>query len=293
MDVTVIGYGSLMSGQGLSSSGTLQVRRAGIVALADCRRGFAKLSRYGDRFAMDLELVRVPLRGHIVTTATAPDGKVEALALTLSLDDACRLAKREGYDPLVLRRLAETAQVQGRGLAEFLWKLHAETGHEIVAYRRRLFALTGFTSAHYIPHPVSLGSTNYALIFLAPGFEGTGVDGVISVRQQTGIRTIMRTTEAWLRKPTPDQLAYFLVCLLGGVHGICIRDLLPIPQEDPELSAELGRRAAAALKQEVACFQNATGLSHAQYCQAFGGPEAALVRSGLCDFLRNGTGNDT
>jgi hypothetical protein len=292
MDVTVIGYGSLMSGQGLSSSGTLQVRRACIVALADCRRGFAKLSRYGDRFAMDLEIARVPLRGCTITPATVPNGEVEALALTLSLDDACRLAKREGYDPLALQRLAENAHVQGLGLAEFLWKLHAETGHEIVAYRRRLFALTGFTSAHYIPHPVSLGNTDYALIFLAPGFEGTGVDEVMSVRQQTGMRTIMRTTEAWRQKPTPDQFAYFLVCLLGGTHGICIRDLLPMTQEDPELSVELSRQAAAALRQEVACFQNATSLSPAQYYQAFGRPEAALVRSGLSDFLKNGTGND-
>ena len=293
MDVTVIGYGSLMSGQGLSSSGTFQVRRACIVTLADCRRGFAKLSRYGDRFAMDLEIARVPLRGRTVTPATLPNGEVEALALTLPLDDACRLAKREGYDPLVLQRLAETAHVHGLSLAAFLWRLHAETGHEIAAYRRRLFALTGFTSAHYIPHPVSLGNTEYALIFLAPGFEGTGADEVMSVRQQTGIRTVMRTTEAWRQKPSPDQLAYFLVCLLGGAHGICIRDLLPITQEDSELNAELGWRAAEALRQEIACFQNATGLSPAQYCQAFGRPEAALVRSGLSDFLMNGTGSDT
>ena len=47
MDVTIIGHGSLMSGRGLSFSGTLHVREAFIVALAHCQRGFAKLSRYG------------------------------------------------------------------------------------------------------------------------------------------------------------------------------------------------------------------------------------------------------
>src|SRR5919197_5160757 len=99
MDVTVIGYGSLMSGQGLSLSGTFQVRQAFVVALTGCTRGFAKLSRYGDRFAMDLEVMGLPLAGRLVSPASAPNGEIEALALTVPLDNLCRLAKREGYSP--------------------------------------------------------------------------------------------------------------------------------------------------------------------------------------------------
>src|SRR5919197_84108 len=154
MDVTVIGYGSLMSGQGLSLSGTFQVSQAFVIALANCIRGFAKLSRYGDRFAMDLEITRLPLEGRVVSPASAPNDEVEALALTVPFDDLCRLAKREGYSPAAVQRLAELAGAQRLSLADFLWELHAEAGHDVVEYRRRLFALTGFTSAHYIPHPV-------------------------------------------------------------------------------------------------------------------------------------------
>jgi hypothetical protein len=288
MDVTVIGYGSLMSGHGLSLSGPLQVRQAYVVALTGFRRGFAKLSRYGDRFAMDLSITQFPLQGQIMPPASPPNGEIEALALTVSLDDACRLAKREGYSPTALHQLAEVARGRGLELADFLWKLHEEANHDVVQYRRRLFALTGFTSAHYILHPVTLDGVGHALIFLAPGFEGTGSDGVISVRQQTGIQAIMNTREVWQRKPTEDQMSYFLFCLLGGIHGICMQDLLSSVGEEPMLSATLTSRLLSLFKEERIHFLTTTGLSAESYKQFFGHPEAALVRSGLGSFLHGG-----
>ncbi|MGH7966332.1 MAG: hypothetical protein ACRERD_31655 [Candidatus Binatia bacterium] len=289
MDVTIIGYGSLMSGLGLSASGVLRVKEACVVALAGCTRGFAKLSRYGDRFAMALEMTQPPLAGRVVSPTSLPNGEVETLALTVPLDDLCRLVKREGYSPDVIRRLAEMAQAQGRGLADFLWALHTEAEHDVVQYRRRLFVLTNFTSAHYIPHPVRLTDAGYALIFLAPGFEGTGSDEVIAVRQQTGVRILMSTREAWQQKPNHDQVAYFLYCLLGGVHGICVRHLLPAVHDDPALVRALTGRLGQTLGGEVARFLAATGLTPESYRRAFGEPEAALVRSGLKEFLDKGS----
>jgi hypothetical protein len=288
MDVTVIGYGSLMSGRGLSLSGTFQVREAFVVALVGCGRGFAKLSRYGDRFAMDLEIVRPPVEARLVVPESSSNGEIEALGLTVPLDDMCRLAKREGYDPAVIQRLADMAQAQGLGLTDFLWELHAETGHDTVGYRRRLFALTGFTSAHYIPHPLRVEGVGCALIFLAPGFEGTGSDEVISVRQRTGVRVTMSTSEAWRQKPNEDQIAYFLSCLLGGVHGICVRDLLPAASEDLVLATELITRIGPMLSEEVEHFLVATGMSRESYRRSFGEPETALGRSGLKNFLDDG-----
>jgi hypothetical protein len=288
MDVTVIGHGSLMSGLGLSSSGTFQVRHACVVSLAACRRGFAKLSRYGDRFATDLEVTKLPLEGHVVPPTIPPNGEVETLALTVPLDDLYRLTKREGYSPAAVQRLAELPQARGTTLAGFLWQVHAETGHDVVAYRRRLFALTGFTSPHYIPHPVRLADTEYALIFLAPGFEGTGADDVISVRQETGIQTLMSTREAWQRKPNEDQLAYFLSCLLGGVHGIGMHDLLATVSEEPALAAELMYRMKHTMEKEQARFLATTSLTQEGYRRSFGEPESALARSGLGDFLNGG-----
>ncbi|HEV8713590.1 MAG TPA: hypothetical protein VGX03_12280 [Candidatus Binatia bacterium] len=285
MDITVIGHGSLMSGLGLSSSGTFQVKHAGVVSLAGCRRGFAKLSRYGDRFATDLEVTQLPLEGGIVSPITPPCGAVEALALTVPLEDFSRLAKREGYSPTAVQRLAELTQAHGINLADLLWQVHAEARHDVVMYRRRLFALTGFTSPHYIPHPVRLVDAGYAVIFLAPGFEGTGADDVMSVRQETGIHSLMSTREAWRRKPNEDQLAYFLSCLLGGVHGIGMHDLLATISEEPTLATELISRLRQVMDKELERFLATIGLPPEDYHRSFGQPESALARSGLGDFL--------
>lgn len=285
MDIIVIGYGSLMSGTGLISSGALQVKEARIVALHNCRRGFAKLSAYGDRFAMDIEAPRWPLTGQSVTPDSPPQDGVEALALTVPLVDACRLAKREGYNPAITQQLAELAQARQLGLAEFLYQLHAETNHDIVAYRRRLFALTEFASPHYTPHPVQLAEQGYAVIFLAPGFEGTGSDQIISIRQQTGVHTPMSAAEAWQRKHNDDQLAYFVFCFLGGAHGLNIRDILPGLETEPALASALKPRIQQLLSREREHFLAVTSLTLEQYRQSFGEPEAAFNRSGLKEFL--------
>src|SRR5262249_2368620 len=148
---------------------------------------------------------------------------------------------------------------------------------------------TGFTSPHYIPHPVGLGDGGAAVIFLAPGLEGTGADDVISVRQETGILTLMSTREAWQRKPNEDQLAYFLSCLLGGVHGIGMHDLLATVSEEPTLATELSNRLRQIVEQEPERFLMTVGLTPDDYHRSFGKPESALARSGLGAFLSGGS----
>lgn len=285
MEITIIGHGSLMSGRGLSFSGELHVRKAFIVALAHCQRGFAKLSRYGDRFATDLQISALPLTGYKITFDSPPTGHVEGLALTVPLADACRLSKREGYSPEIFRQLAVLASAQGLNIAAFLWRIQEEAAHDIIGYRRRLFTLTGYTSPHYIPHPVSLGETEYALIFLAPGFEGTGSEDVVSVRQQTSMATIISLVEAWRRKPNDDQVAYFLSCLLGGVHGVSIHDLLSTMCEESLLVEKVRHQVNAVLSLEQERFLTVTGLTMAEYRRTFGEFAVALKRSGLKDFL--------
>ncbi len=287
MDVTIIGHGSLMSGRGLSFSGTFHLRTAHIVALDGCRRGFAKLSKYGDRFATDLELEQPALEGTRVAPHTGPDGRIEALGLSVSLADCGRLVKREGYRPQALLTLVERARKNGLGVAEWLWQLAAEQAHDLAAYRRQLFLITDYTSPHYIPHPVRLTEAGYALVFLAPGPRGTGTPDIVSIRRQTGITTVLSTAETWRRKPNDDQLTYFLSCLLGGAHGINVRDFLAsvAGQRVRALAATLSERLRPLLAEEVGCFLQTTGLTPEQYRRAFGSPEAALSRSGLRDFL--------
>lgn len=286
MEVTILGHGSLMSGRGLSFSGTFAVRRVGIVMLGNCRRGFAKLSMYGDRFATDVEPVRLPLQGKRVSPRTGGPGGIETLALSVSLDDAYRLIQREGYQPGAVHKLTRLGQERGRGLTDFLWQMQTEAGHDVVGYRRRLFALTGYTSPHYIPHPVRVDGDGAALIFLAPGFEATGSETVISVRQQTGVRTVMSAGQTWQHKPNKEQLSYMVSCLLGGVHGLNIGDLLPRLGDDPRLIAALTERLRPEIETEVPRFLETLGLSAEQYRSAFGEPERLLRRSGLHDFLR-------
>lgn len=296
MDVTLIGHGSLMSGRGLSRSGRLRVRCAGIVALRGCTRGFAKLSKYGDRLATDLELAHSALEADAVPPADPPDGRVEALGLRVSADDGLRLVQREGYRPAAVQAVMERAEADGLNVAELLWRLTAECGHEIAAYRGRLCALTGYTSPHYIPHPVRLdagdsGLHDYALLFLAPGRHGTGSPHVTSVRERTGIDGLFTTAEAWRRKPNAGQLAYVVSCLLAGIHGIDVRDLLTGVTPKTDLARRLAEGIRAAVASETACFLETTGLSTAAYARAFGGGRGALRRSGLGGFLDTcGTG---
>ena len=105
------------------------------------------------------------------------------------------------------------------------------------------------------------------------------------MRQQIGITTVLSTAETWRRKPNEDQLAYFLSCLLGGVHGIDVRDFLASVWEHRDLAATLSQRLQPVLAEEVECFLQTTGLTPEQHVSAFGSPEAALRRSGLGDFL--------
>ena len=130
-----------------------------------------------------------------------------------------------------------------------------------------------------------LNGTDYALIFLAPGFEGTGSPDVVSIREQTGIENILTTAETWRQKPNDDQIAYFLTCLLGGAHGICVQDFLSTIAAETYLAGRLYQHLMPVLAEEVGCFVETTGLNHKQYQRAFGRPEAALRRSGLKGFL--------
>lgn len=277
-----------MSGRGLAFSGALQVKDACIVALRHCRRGFAKLSRYGDRFATDIETQQFPLAGWRVPLTIPPNGEVETLALTVALEDFLRLVKREGYRPEAMQQLAEIAATRQRSVAEWLWELQADAGHDPVLYRRKLFALTNYTSPHYIPHPVRLANGRYGLIFLAPGSEGTGSADVISIRQQTGIQGVMNLLQTWKKKPNDDQLSYFLSCLLGGVHGVNVRDLLVAVDEEPSLALLLRERLAVEILEECERFVAVTNLSQIEYQQLFGDPEERFTRSGLHAFLESG-----
>jgi len=289
-DVIVIGYGSLMSGFGLQPFGPLRARAAARVALRNVRRGFGKLSQHGDRFAMVLEAANPSsaIEARVLDTVEPPAEGVEGVALLLPPTGLARVCEREGYSGGALQRLRGEAAARRLELAAFLWTLLEASLFDVPSFRQRLFKLVGYTSPHYLPHPVRLDDGRCAVTFMAPGREGSGASHVVPVRVRDGTETLMTAAEAWRRKPNRAQLSYVAACLLGGAHGVAVTDVLGSVSEDPALAERTRELVLAEQPQELTRFLETTGLDHSAYWNAFGPPNQSVRRSGLEAFLAAG-----
>lgn len=287
----MIGYGSLMSGLGLEPFGRLRLHSAARVALPNARRGFGKLSQTGDRFAMVLEPLRAdePLAAQSMAADAPASGLLEGIALRVRPNDLASLCDREGYSGGAMQRLRQEATAQQQDIGTFLWSQLEAAGFATDVYRQRLFKLIGYTSPHYIPHPVRLDRAQYAITFLAPGREGSGAAGVVPVRMRTGTIDLMTAPEAWRRQPTETQLTYFAACLLGGTHGIGVQDILDPLVDDAGLSTRLRDMLKREQQHEFPRFLNLTGLDHRTYWQHFGPPTHSMRRGGLEEFMNAGS----
>lgn len=266
---TLIAYGSLMSGLGLASLAPLPVTDACRVILTDCRRGFGKLSQYGDRFAMVLEptAVRTPIQC-VAATEGAPSG-LDAMALTMRVPELARVAQREGYRADALLALAREAERGGAGLGAFLWRLYQDAEFDVVAYRRALADLVDYTSPHYIPHPVASSGGETAIVFLAPGSEGSGRDDVVPIRVQSAETRLLTFRQAWKLKPNSSQLEYGVMCALAEVHGISLADVLGDLASYPPLANLVRQRLASELAVEPERFRAALGLTAGRFAECF------------------------
>jgi hypothetical protein len=241
---------------------------------------------------MVLEPVRVdqPLEAQSLAADAPTTGVPEGIGLWVRPNDLARLCDREGYSSGAMQRLRQEATARQQDVAAYLWWVLETAGFATAAYRERLFKLIGYTSPHYIPHPVRLGGGRFAITFLAPGREGSGTATVVPVRVRTGSLELMTAPDAWRHKPNETQLAYFTACLLGGVHGVSLQDLLLPLSEDTALSERLGATIRDEQQHELSRFLNMTGLDQATYWQSFGPPTHGVRRSGLEEFL-HGIGN--
>lgn len=276
--VTVIGYGSLVSALGLAGLAPLPVTSARRVRLLGCRRGFGKLSEGGDRLAMVLEpLARdVPISAEMVTTTTPLAGHPEGIAFATTVVELARIAAREGYTRSAIEAIVRTAAADGTDAGSWLWHLAESVHHDVVAYRRALFAATGFTSAHYVPHPVARPGSTPAIVFLPPGAEGSGADAVVPVRVRTAMDRLLTVREVWRVKPTPSQLAYVAHCLLGEAHNVSFGDVAAGLADYAPLADLVRAHVAATLPEEPARLRATLGIDRPAYDASF----PALPRRG-------------
>jgi len=268
----MIAYGSLMSGFGLASLAPLPVTDAYRVRLHGARRGFGKLSQYGDRFAMVLESAadRTPIRCTAIDAA-APAGTdgIDALALVMRVPELARVAQREGYRADALLALARAGENAGKSLGAHLWSILEGAGFDVAAYRRALADAVDYTSAHYVPHPVATDGDEPAITFLPPGAEGSGRPDVVPIRVQTAETRLLDFRQVWSIKPNPSQLDYVTVCALAEVHNLSLADALGDLRAYPPLATLLTARLQPELAAEPSRFCEALGLTPDRYAARF------------------------
>jgi hypothetical protein len=272
---TLVAYGSLMSGLGLASLAPLSVTDAYRVRLHGARRGFGKLSQYGDRFAMVLEPAtdRTPIRCTAIDAA-APAGTegsdgIDALALVLRVPELARVAQREGYRADALLALARAGETAGKSLGAHLWSIFERANFDVATYRRALADAVDYTSVHYVPHPVATDGGEPAITFLPPGAEGSGRPDVVPIRVQTAETRLLDFRRVWSIKPNPSQLDYVAVCALAEVHNLSLADALGDVRGYPPLAALLTERLRPELAAEPVRFREALGLAPDRYAARF------------------------
>ncbi|MBF6568619.1 MAG: hypothetical protein IVW54_07070 [Candidatus Binataceae bacterium] len=280
--LTMIGYGSLLSGYGLLAArrgeravnSRLIACRAFPVMIENVRRGLAKPSSHGDYLAMDLEPIdrTRPIRGYI-GHARNPDGRIGALGLEFDISSARMIARREEYDPDRFIDLIRLAESEGSLLGDFLYRIAEQCSFDLLAYRTALRIRLGYTSPGYIFHPLPLENGNVAIVAIGSGYEGSGDLAVRSRRNETGMDRLLTLAEALelstLAIDREGQLGYFVECALGGYHGTEIGDLLGEGGSESEWRRRLGEIIRAVAGQELANFLHATSIDEPYYRRNF------------------------
>lgn len=283
----VIGYGSLMSGYGIlaerrGGASRLTALDAFAVSLDNARRGFAKPSTHGHYLAMDLEPVRRD--EPIVARAGIDHGQgIGAVGLVFERRWAPLIARREEYDPGKFQELIARADEAGAGLGEFLLDIARRADFDLLAYRRELRAMLGYTSPGYIFHPVPLEDGRVAIAAIGSGYEGSGDPAVRSKRNELGMDRLLSMSEAMevdsFDLDRAGQAGYFAECILAGIHGVAVDDLMAELKPDSDWGGELARRVALAAPREPERLMAAASLDEPRYRAQFAGrPRRSLAQ---------------
>jgi hypothetical protein len=288
-EILLVGYGSLLSGYGLlaerrGGASRLIARDASPVAIRNARRGLAKPSSHGKYLAMDIEPVNrgVPIKASV----TAVSGGIGGLLLTFDRGYAPLIARREEYDPDAFMRLIDDADRAGKPLGEFLMQIANDTRFDLLAYRIKLRAMLDYTSPGYVFHPIATDDGRVAIIAIGSGFDGSGDAAVVSRRREFGMERLL-TLEESMRVEIPafdrvGQIGYYAECILGGLHGLDVGDLVAgldaAAEWTREVAAHLGPIAAGERERFIA----ATSMDPARYAERFSSRRVA----GLAPLLK-------
>jgi hypothetical protein len=276
----VVGYGSLLSGYGLMAErrggrSKLLARDAWPVIIENAARGLAKPSSHGQYLAMDLEPIdpTEPIKVRIARGHADPH-QVGGLLLEFDAEWAAKISTREEYDSANFLRLLDIAERAGRPLAEYLLAIAQNAAFNHDAYRRELYAILGYTSPGYIFHPIPLDDGRVAIAAIGSGYHSSGHDNVISKRREFNVEKLLTCGEALALTHLPidreGQIGYFAECLLGGIHGVAVGDLMASFDPDAEWTPDLARLFHRAAHGEHERFLRATSLDERCYLDRFG-----------------------
>ncbi|HLI79528.1 MAG TPA: hypothetical protein VKV03_06075 [Candidatus Binataceae bacterium] len=280
----VVGYGSLLSGYGLMAErrgggSKLLARDAWPVVIQNAQRGLAKPSSHGSYLAMDLEPLdpTEPIKVRVTRGRQSLNDnphEVGGLLLEFEAEWAARISTREEYDSGNFLRLLDLAERAGRPLGEYLLAIAQTAAFNLDAYRRELYAILGYTSHGYIFHPIPLDDGRVAIAAIGSGFHFSGHPEVISKRREFNMDKLLNCGEALALTHLPmdreGQIGYFAECLLGGVHGVAIGDLMASFDTDAPWAGDLARHFRRAAEGERERFLRATSLDERTYLERFG-----------------------
>ncbi len=235
--ILVIGYGSLMSRFGIDerkSTKNLEIFNPFIVRFQGDRGFNTNPGRY-----MDIGKEFDPI-GEIINIDEDIDKSrisFECFAYYIKDEALEKAAQREGYPDEIMKSIKDELSHynkindQSKNIGEFLWtfypnqEVNLNYSEKIQKYRSKISECIKFdilNSNRYIPHPVKVKSRN----------NKECIFGVISIHTDIGAKKyshkdirLMTINEA-IRSGNLRRETYFLECILGGVHGINVRDLL-------------------------------------------------------------------
>ena len=300
----VFGYGSLMSLHGVFGlfrgySGIellpIRILDLRIIHMPIGRRGLAK--PIGGGITMDID--DFELRGRYVSPRYEPDDGFVGVGIVVHRGDFVDFCGREGY--WLGGKLLEKSTSKGCSVGEYLHSIARRISPDgildtsnVRRYRKLLCDEIGGSSKHYLPHPLVVDG-DVAIVFIAPGRYGTGTKYERGKKEELDLR-VMSVKEYYDRyltrpisllgwRPSKFHLERYLAeCLLGGVHGVNVRDLVePLLGTGDDLLVENIRRkiGGGIYKEIMMAIELISNQDYEEYYRRFGDPKINIRATGL------------